>query len=140
VFVSAAPDVVAFADSRGRARVIVGGLLALAQIVAFAHVALVEHRTCAMHGETTHGAHGAVSPDFELASLPAARPVSDAVSGGHDHCVCMALGRERYVLSPLGSDGMLAIVSVALQGLQVARQPVLSIAVFSLAPKNSPPA
>jgi hypothetical protein len=136
----AAPNVVASANLRGRVRVFIGGLLALAQVVAFAHMALVEHRTCAMHGEATHGGHGAVSPAFESTLLPAAQPASDAVSDGHDHCVCMALGRERFVLAPLGSDGMFAIVSAALQGIQVVQQSALSIAVLSLAPKNSPPA
>jgi hypothetical protein len=128
------------ARMRWGARAWMGGLLALAQVVAFAHIALVEHRTCVLHGEAMHGGHVAPTAHVEVPTFPTAQPADDAAFDGHDHCVCMAPGRERFVLSPLGSDGSSSIASVEPAISHSVDQPALSIAVISLAPKNSPPA
>jgi hypothetical protein len=117
-----------------------GGLLALAQILAFAHMALVEHRTCALHGEALHGGHGAPTPSIETYSFPTAQPTGDAASDGHDHCVSVAPGRERFVMGPRGGDDASSQVSVQPRGSRDLERPAHPIAVISLAPKNSPPA
>ena len=126
---------------RGRAAVC--GLLVFAQVIAFSHVALVAHRICAEHGEAIHASQQAeastpLAPDGSLASV---LPVRGAVLGhDHEHCLCMAHGRERCVVPPRTRVGPVAIwIDQRWQGSPRSVS-ALPVELFLLAPKGSPPA
>jgi hypothetical protein len=119
------------------------GLLAVAQVVAFAHVALVAHRICAEHGESIHASPvvDSLAPtdlDEALASVSPSRGA--AVGHDHDHCLCMVHSRERFVVPPRTSTGLVRVaIAHAWQG-SPPLAPALSVALLLLAPKGSPPA
>ena len=124
------------------ARWAICGLLALAQVVAFSHVALVAHRICAEHGEAIH----AIAPVESLAvsdcdsSLRSVMPAQGAgVGHDHEHCLCMAHSRERFVVPPRTSDGRPR--GAVFQSWKASKQvsPAASLSLFLLAPKGSPP-
>jgi hypothetical protein len=118
-------------------------LLALAQVLAFAHVALVAHRICPEHGEALHASHPG-----ETVAYPATNGVfasilpspGAAVGHDHEHCLCIAQGRERFVVQARAGDGgeRLAVA----HPWQVSPRPSLAptLTLFLLAPKGSPPA
>jgi len=114
-----------------------------AQALAFSHVALVAHRICAEHGEAIHAsqpdaAATPAAPDSSLASALGAR--GTAVGHDHEHCLCMAHSRERFVFPPRASAGLVAIWIDQLWQGSPRSVPALSVALFLLAPKGSPPA
>lgn len=119
---------------------LISALLVLAQVVAFAHVGLVEHRTCALHGELVHPGHVTAGTAAEGRDVTAIHALRGVEEGDHDHCVCMAPGRERFVLSSSLADGLGPAMLGCAHGIQLAAAPALSIALLALAPKSSPPA
>jgi hypothetical protein len=117
-------------------------VLALAgQLGSFAHLVLVQHVSCADHGELIEVApqNAIVAARTEL-SGPAVRAsaTSDPLHG-HDHCTLSPLrrdhlhriGQSSHALAPLES------ASPPAHGRIVVTAPKLAL--FLLAPKNSPP-
>lgn len=126
-----------------RARLAAGLFAALAlvaQIGGVAHLALVQHVTCAEHGETLDVAQS------HAAQVADARPITEnrlgaaAESGhGHDHCPLAAFRRQRAlsgsharILPPATADPRPFVL-----GAYVAPAP--AIALLAFAPKSSPP-
>lgn len=121
----------------------ISGLLAVAQVVAFSHVAFVAHRICAEHGEAIHAiapVESLAAPDCDSA-LGSVMPARGAgVGHDHEHCLCMAHSRERFVVPPRTSDVRPRVA--VFQSWKVSQQawPAPARALFLLAPKASPPA
>jgi len=119
------------------------GLLALTQVIAFSHVALVAHRICAEHGEAIHASlpvELVAAPDRDNA-LASILPARGAMLGHeHEHCLCMAHSRERFVVPPRTSDGLAPFAIVQPWLVLPQSSPALPLALFLLAPKGSPPA
>jgi hypothetical protein len=118
-------------------------LLVFAQAMALSHVALVAHRICAEHGEAIHASQSdeAIRPPAPDSSLSSVLPARGAVVGhDHEHCLCMAHGRERFVVPPRTSAGLLAIGIDQLWQGSPRSAPAIPVALFLLAPKGSPPA
>jgi hypothetical protein len=115
-------------------------VLLLAQVVALAHLVLVEHRTCAQHGETIHAAPAPARTEPGPANAVAVQSVNPTAADDHDHCLCMAPGRERFALLAPSHDGWGACPPAATCQIPIAVGPAPSIALLDLAPKGSPPA
>lgn len=118
-------------------------MLAFAQVLAFSHVALVAHRICAEHGEAIHASQPdtTAAPSVADSSRSSVLLSPDTTAGhDHEHCLCMAHGRERFVVPPRISDGQARVgIAHLRQGLP-RPSPADSAALFLLAPKGSPPA
>jgi hypothetical protein len=118
-------------------------LLVFAQVIAFSHVALVAHRICAEHGEAIHAGQSVEAAKDQVqdnapASVLAAR--GTAMGHDHEHCLCLAHGRERFVVLPRTSDGLARVAMAGSWQGSPRLQPALPVALFLLAPKGSPPA
>lgn len=119
------------------------GLLVFAQVFAFGHIVLVGHRICAEHGEAIHdgnvrGAH-APGEAAESAGVLLAAPVA-SVGHEHEHCLCMAHGRERFLMAfPVG-DRLPPRAFIRFRPAPPTSALASTIALLSLAPKGSPPA
>lgn len=117
----------------------------LGQFSSLAHNLLVQHATCAEHGEIVHT--GATSAPEGAATEVAADPTvgdsgaSEPAEGhGHDHCLAVAHGRGHVGLQTV--DAAVALDQPAKRVVAVTTgtaRPV-SYALYRLAPKNSPPA
>jgi hypothetical protein len=123
-------------------RAAVCGVLVLAQMLAFSHVARVAHRICAEHGEAIHTSQPAaaatlLAQDTRVSVVPAGET---AVGHDHEHCLCMAHGRERFVVPPRTSDGPVRMGIAQLWQGSLLSTLALPVALFLLAPKGSPPA
>jgi hypothetical protein len=128
------------AGSRGAICAALCGLFLTAQLLAFAHLAFVEHRTCATHGKLVHRARAAASVKSARPAVGVARPASSAADEDHDHCVCLAPSRERVLHASAGPQASVSVAAGWPHGIDVALAPARAIALLSLAPKNSPPA
>jgi len=119
---------------------VICALLALAQLLVFAHVNLVAHRTCALHGEAVHA--GVVAAPAGIESVLARfSPTADTTAGHeHEHCLCMSLGRERFLLSSRPRDGAPSLVLSSGRAFPLLEMPAAPIELLSQAPKSSPPA
>lgn len=119
------------------------GILALvlcgAELGSAGHAALVRHAICAEHGEAVH----AGAPENERASVVASSdavvPVEPAVVFVDDHEHCKITAGASRIVSP--DRGLPGLVSPDLDAKPAAdRIPVApAVALFRLAPKNSPP-
>jgi hypothetical protein len=124
------------------ARAAICGLLALAQVLAFAHGATVAHRLCAEHGEAIDvglpdEANASSALDSALASvLPSP---GAAIGHVHEHCLCMAYGRERFLVPQHAGAGVPWRTTAHRWLISPRPTPSLSVALFLLAPKGSPP-
>ena len=129
-------------QSGRRVRAAVCGLLAFAQVLAFSHVAFVAHRICAEHGEAIHASQPAVAATPATQDTPASVVPADGTSVGHDHehCLCLAHGRERFVVLPRASVGSARVGITQLWQGSPRSTLALPVALFLLAPKGSPPA
>jgi len=123
--------------------VVMAGVWLLGLVAAFLHGALIEHVTCAAHGELIHATeHPGVTALLADRSGPALR---DAGAGsaedthGHDHCVVMMSGRFR---APPSSSAVLDLATaVPALRLRVSEQRAVASAapLLRCAPKTSPP-
>jgi len=117
-------------------------LLVLAQIFAFAHIAMVGHRICAEHGEAIHASN--VGSREALGEAPGRTGVALAVPASlgheHEHCLCMAHGRERFLAGPPVDNRSPLLVLVRARSAPPTSAPASTIALLALAPKGSPPA
>ncbi len=108
----------------------------IAQASGFTHYVLVRHATCPEHGELVHATEG--SPATHADEAPGLR-ASASGADGHDHCVFSCLRRERTALGELGRAVPLPLSAEHGAGFEHDAPPPPSIALFLLAPKNSPP-
>jgi hypothetical protein len=68
-------------------------------------------------------------------------PTADSTAGHeHEHCLCMSLGRERFLLSSRPHDASHPIVQSSERGFSLLAWMAAPIDLLSLAPKSSPPA
>ena len=118
-------------------RVAICGLLALAQLSLLSHAALVTHRTCALHGEAIHTSGVTVSPRLDFTPDAAAPAAADPAD--HDHCLSLAVARERFLPESPAHDGAPALALAPDHAIPAIARPTPGIALLSLAPKSSPP-
>jgi hypothetical protein len=119
-------------------RSVICGLLALAQLLAFAHIAVVGHRLCAEHGEAIHaGSRGGAEPVRTL-DVALAAPIA-SLGHEHEHCLCMVHGRERFLLPAPAGNRSSSLAVIRLRRVTPPFAAASVIALLSLAPKGSPP-
>ena len=117
---------------------VVCALLALAQVLTFAHVAFIAHRTCALHGEAIHA--GATSAPYAQEGDVTSVLPTDTAGHEHEHCLCMAAARGRFLLSSRLTSGWSPPAMVGGVVLPFVAWAPLPIGHLFLAPKGSPPA
>ncbi len=116
------------------------GLLALAQILAFAHLATVGHQTCLEHGEAIHAGTRLSIPAEQRTPVLAARSASsDSEGHEHEHCLSAAHGRAKLVLPPPAAMGVLVLCLASSTWADTARSFLADVDLLALAPKGSPP-
>ena len=122
------------------------GLASIGQLADLTHNWVVEHATCAEHGEIVHaGPHGETdSIDHghgvasDSTSVPGLRSASHRDGDNHDHCRVGVDRQEHALDASRGSERLAADTRAARRpGLS---QPAAPIALYRLAPKSSPPA
>jgi hypothetical protein len=132
---------VTFARMKLWARVAFCCVLAVAQLLTFAHGAMVTHRICPEHGEAVHTAVRGVESPVSAKTTPGlalqAQPI-DADGHDHEHCLSMAHGRTKLVM-PLPAWGGLIDEPAIAEWSDPAPSLFPGVALLSLAPKGSPP-
>ncbi len=122
------------------------GLCLLVQLVAMAHLVLVRHDLCPVHGEVMHGGEALAveihAGDGESAgrsavTVRAARP-AEAGSDADDHC--QALTERRDVARPVAPCAHLDVAVADLAAPTPTAPSARARALYRLAPKISPPA
>jgi hypothetical protein len=120
------------------AALVLAALGVVSQLAGFAHLAYVRHVTCAEHGELIEaGAPAAVAPPDAAETRMGA--VASVAEHGHDHCA-VALHRRQQARRTSVDELVSRAPEPAAPPHLEPRSAVLSIAVFLVAPKNSPPA
>ena len=116
--------------------------LVAAQGASLAHLAIVPHAICPVHGELVEIApHAPITvhpagPDGRSSMLPSDEGPS-AFSDDH----CAVVGHRRDVALPASPNALLpGNIAAAVSRLDVAGVPVTSEPRFRVAPKQSPPA
>ncbi len=113
-----------------------------AQVSSFTHELLVQHVTCAEHGELIH-VDGSVAPaalpPLETSALTSALP-GLTTGHGHEHCLACTARREQLILSGPSATLPGPVASKAVVGVARGSFSPLPVALLRLAPKNSPPA
>ena len=115
----------------------------LAQVSTFAHHVLVQHVTCAEHGEAVHVAALAHSADVQSlsssrASLPPrASGVPASVADDHDHCSIVLSSSLRAPSRPYAGVG--PAVSCLPVTIPSSRVSGTGVDTYLIAPKTSPP-
>jgi hypothetical protein len=114
-------------------------VLLVGQASGFTHFALVRHATCPEHGELIHQPEGAPLRDAP-SDAPSLRDATDDSPDGHEHCLFSCIRRERATLAEL-EPAIRQLAPTADATVRERRAPrPASVALFLLAPKNSPPA
>jgi hypothetical protein len=117
----------------------------LGPILAQAHMLLVRHARCAEHGELVHldGADGdsigtGATASSDVTTVSSSSP-EEAKSHGHDHC---AAASARKTQAPVNCPQLTlpAASSSAAAPLDPDAPSSAPVALYLLAPKNSPPA
>jgi hypothetical protein len=117
-------------------------LCAVAYLGTAAHFVLVQHATCAAHGELVHAdgapAQAGTAERFEDTRLAATDLASEAGHGAEAHCAASLPRRElvREVWAPAPAASPVQDVAVGCGRLA----PAEPVARLHLAPKASPPA
>lgn len=122
-------------------------LFLLGPIMGYAHLLLVRHAQCPEHGELVHLGEAAVAPEGDI-GLESNRPgaATDVVGSGHqsenhghDHCDLVA---TRKAQAPLHAAGPALQAAATPSPHPIDDGPLAGsqIAIYRLAPKNSPPA
>jgi hypothetical protein len=126
---------------RSGARLGAGALVAVflcAQLGGALHFAVVQHVSCAEHGELVEIGTDAGVRAAAVATHETVR-ADDTTLHGHDHCGVSAIRRERiHHVAPLALAARLPTTSLAHASL-ARRAPPRAIAILDLAPKSSPP-
>ena len=130
----------------GRRHVVaaVAWLILVTQGASFAHLLLVRHAVCPEHGELIHpdevGTAAHVAPASTPGNGSAAIGAADDASHEHGHCTVAVHRRHAISVPPARFIALLARPPVeAVQPPVSAARPA-AIAIYRLAPKNSPPA
>lgn len=116
-------------------------LALLGQTSALLHRALVQHATCAEHGESVHVAAAANTPvpAFSLGEDHAdlSAPADEVSADHHEHC---AAADNRAATTRLVPDQSTALLPAgALTTPMHAAAPGTAVAAYLIAPKTSPP-
>jgi hypothetical protein len=115
-------------------------VLVSAHVFTFAHLALVSHRTCVEHGEAIHAE--ALSPTLQAgakAESAVEGQAPDVAGHEHEHCICLAFGRSKLVLSA-PAMGRLPEAPTVVEALCDAPDCLVGGAeILAFAPKASPP-
>ena len=131
--------------------VALASFMVVAQLSTFAHLLLVRHVVCPEHGELIHpdeqgGRAGAAAPSHAVAkaTLPGVSSIQAAAerpaTHGHDHCLLASHRRERATLPVCRVSAVISgPKNVGIRHVEDAPRPA-TVAIFRLAPKNSPPA
>lgn len=123
---------------------LVASLVLAGQLGVSAHLALVPHTVCAVHGELVHAAsalEGHLAPTASLAPQTQPQVTARPAHSGHsdEHCSVLAHRREQAApparLEPFGE----AFAPAAILASAPSVTPRLEVP-FRLAPKQSPPA
>lgn len=128
---------------------LVASLVLAGQLGVSAHLALVPHTVCAVHGELVHGElvhaasalEGHLAPKASLAPQTQPQVTARPAHSGHsdEHCSVLAHRREQAApparLEPFGE----ALAPAAILASAPSVTPRLEVP-FRLAPKQSPPA
>jgi len=121
-------------------------LCLLGQFSGVAHNLLVQHATCAEHGEIIHtagdhtsavGAGVDIAAEARVAGSDAAESAEDH---GHDHCLAAAHRRGHVGLKAVHAAVTADSAPKAIVAVEVGARESVSCALYRLAPKNSPPA
>jgi hypothetical protein len=118
------------------------GVLALAQILAFAHLATVGHQTCLEHGEAIHTGIRTAStaaPAQSAGRIAFESQASDSEGHEHEHCLSAAHGRAKLVLPVPVASGVLVLCPVGATSADSTRLLFAGVDLLALAPKGSPP-
>ncbi len=125
---------------------LIASLVVLGHVSGSAHLLFSRHAICPEHGEIIHLDEeiSSATPVAAVAKSSAASLASSAdvrsAEYSHDHCLVASYRRERVTLSSPPTS--LWIASLSVRGVyllqDVPRSPL--VALFRLAPKNSPPA
>ena len=133
--------------------VLLAALTLAAPLTGYLHLALVEHTRCAEHGELIEGARAA-RPDHAALASPAppalvfvdrsSRVEDGAVPAehghGHEHCLLSPFRRERASCGAALAVAPVHDVAADEHASAVASAPRTgAIALYRIAPKNSPP-
>jgi hypothetical protein len=106
------------------------------QLFGVVHLALVQHVTCAEHGELIEAGSASVQTAAPITGPSVSRA---AVEGhGHDHCA-IALLRRQQARVTTARPGPLALALAPHASVTIASFSNIAIDILSLAPKNSPP-
>jgi hypothetical protein len=117
-------------------------LCLVGQLASFAHV-LARHVTCVEHGEVIHPdarrvqASAPGNDALDRPGLYRASPI-DRSAHGHDHCLISSHRRERLTLDALRASTPIDPLPVRF-GFEREAEAARGVALFFLAPKNSPP-
>src|SRR5689334_15665431 len=113
-------------------------IFAASQAATFAHGLFVSHVTCPEHGEMIHATRPGALPSRSSERGPVASSRTSSVDA-HDVCSILLHGRDRAVTARHAS---LRSAPPSCVGLSYEEGPghLYSLAIFRLAPKNSPPA
>jgi hypothetical protein len=120
----------------------------IAQISSIAHMALVRHAICPEHGELIHpdDLSGSAAAPKTLAKTT--NPADLAIQAttqfpavhGHDHCLLASYRRQRIAMAA-GTAAVARPFPAAVGNRRMADAPRPAlVALYRLAPKNSPPA
>jgi hypothetical protein len=116
-----------------------------AQVLGFAHLALVRHTTCLEHAEIVH-APAATPAQAAAARARAGLTVrgdpGEAEGEGHDDDHCLIVASRRRDLASLGSHALTAIdeqPDAVAPVRAVHEEPAPPVPLLFLAPKSSPP-
>ncbi len=108
-------------------------------LAGLAHYATTRHVRCLEHHELIHVARAELDPGYLVVSRDQAAPASSRIEGGHLHCGIISLFRVRMAtvtsfVAVRPADPMVAVLPRPGHGDRA------SVALYLVAPKNSPPA
>jgi hypothetical protein len=123
--------------------VALAALCVVGQLSSVAHLVQVGHVTCAEHGELVHAEERAPEPAASNAASDAALPAVAPVSApppahGHEHCLVAGLRRD-FCVTQTSAPAAVAADERQVVAPEQAAARIAPIALFRLAPKNSPP-
>lgn len=128
----------------GQSVAVLASVLVAGQFASSAHLLLVPHTVCPVHGELVHVEpgnehhHAGLAGGGRFAAIGSVE--TPEAHHGHEHCVLVSNRRSLVALRP-AAEGSLAPprLSAALEWLEDV-SPGARVALLRLAPKQSPPA
>lgn len=123
--------------------VAIASLCLLIQAISLAHLLLVRHEVCPVHGEVRHGSAGHAGGDEAASSVGPGDQAAVARPGvapeQHDDDHCQVLTERRDVPRPSSHCLHAALANEVPLPAVAAPAPPRRLALYRVAPKNSPP-